>query len=402
MGINRAFGLFISAALAAAATVVLMESVIIDDFNPLRLLTAIGILILLHALRFPRLLFCREAALYAVFLGYMSVSLLWTPNAELGLNTLIPALDFLLILILFGSLVTYHDPAAVLVGSFSGFVIAAVAYTRHEEFPFVWPEGFSYNAMAGMYLFGLLMTLLVGWYMRWRIVPLAAGSILVFLVAATTSIKTNLGLLIGVTTAALIYFRHFMTVLRRTAIVLAILGGAVVYAVTTNDVLQERMEGAFYRLSLGIGVLSQRPDTEVKGAGLGLQKRVSWKDQGIKGWLASPLLGLGVEGFRSDYGITSHSTPVDLLYNFGLIGLIMFYALFASITWRLWRARGTGLQGLCALMLAAVVCYGFMTISGTLYYNAFIAAFLGSSVALLMRHIEGVRRADASARSAHA
>ena len=42
------------------------------------------------------------------------LSLLWTDDVGLAMNTLQPALNFVLILILFGSLVAYHDSRAVL------------------------------------------------------------------------------------------------------------------------------------------------------------------------------------------------------------------------------------------------------------------------------------------------
>jgi hypothetical protein len=402
MGINRIFGLFVSAALAAVATMVLMVSVIVESFTPVRLGAVLAVLILLHSLWHPRLLFCRESALYAAFVGYMFLSLLWAPDADLGMNTLVPAVDFLLILILFGSLITYHDSAAVLAGTLGGFLTGAAIYTHEEGFPFVWPVDFSYNSIAGMYLFGLLVTLIVGWHMRWRIFPIAVGSILLLLIAATTSIKTNLGVLLGAAGAALIYLRHFLAVVRRTAIVLVVMGGVIGYAVATNDTLIDRLEDAFDRVSLGVGVLTAREDADVRGEGLGLQTRVNWKGQGIRGWLTSPVLGLGVEGFRADYGITSHSTPVDLLYNFGVIGLTLFYALFASITWRLWRARGAGLEGLCALILGGLVCYVFMSMAGTLYYNAFIAAFVAIGIALLRQHTDGVRPSEAFPRDSDA
>jgi hypothetical protein len=402
MGINKAFGLLATAALAAAATVALMLNAIVESFDSARLAVVLAGLILLHSLRYPRLLFCREFGCYAVLLAYMSVSVLWAPDAVLGLNTLLPAGDFLLILVLFGSLMTYHDPAAVLVGTLGGFLTGAAIYTHEAGFPFVWPIDFSYNAISGMYLFGLLVTLIVGWHMRRRILPIAVGSILLLLIGATTSIKTNLGILLGAAVAALIYFRHFLAVLRRTAIALVVLGGGIGYLVATNDALLDRLQDAFTRVSLGVGVLTAREDAEMRGEGLGLQTRINWKQQGIKGWLASPLLGLGVEGFRADYGITSHSTPVDLLYNFGVIGLTLFYALFASITWRLWRARGAGLEGLCAVMLGGLVCYLFMSMAGTLYYNAFIAAFLAIGIALLRQHTDGVRRSEAFAADASA
>ena len=166
MGINRSFGLLVSAALAAVSTMVLMVSVVVESFNPLRLAVVLAVLIAVHCMRYPRLMFCREFGFYTTLLGFIGLSFLWAPDAALGLNTLIPAVDFVLTLLLFGSLFTYHDLGAVLAGTLGGFLTGAGAYTYLVGFPFVRPEGFSYNGVAGMYLFGLLITLLVGWHSR--------------------------------------------------------------------------------------------------------------------------------------------------------------------------------------------------------------------------------------------
>src|SRR6202047_4320448 len=172
MGINKAFGLLASAALAAVGTLVLMLNAVVESFDSARFAVVFAGLILLHSLRYPRLVFCREFAFYTVLLAYMSLSVLLAPDAALGMNTLFPAVDFLLTLFLFGSLVTYHDSAAVLAGTLGGFLTGAAVYSYTAGFPFTYPEDFSYNSVAGMYLFGLLVTLIVGWRMRWRILPI--------------------------------------------------------------------------------------------------------------------------------------------------------------------------------------------------------------------------------------
>ena len=385
MTINRACTLFVSGALAAACVLLLQVSIIFDSFTPNRFAAALLVLLLLHAARYPRLLVNREAVIYAVLLGYMFLSLLWAPDLMLGMNTLVPGLDFLLTLLLFGSLVAYHDASAAVMGALIGFLLGAVAYFRATHYPLVYPPDFSYNSMANMYLFGLLVNLLFAWKLGQRLLPILLGVVLLVHIAATTSIKTNLGVLLAALAISIFYFRHFVKVFRRTAIILAVLVGAMAYAVVSNTNLQTRLEGGYNRVALGVGVLAARDDAEVKGQGLGLARRENWKDEGLKGWLVSPVLGTGVEAFRYDYGITSHSTPVDLLYNFGVVGLALFYAIFGSITWRLWRARALGIDGLCAIIFGALACYGFMTLSGTFYYNAFIAAFFGMALGLLHR-----------------
>ena len=234
------------------------------------------------------------------------------------------------------------------------------------------------------------------------LIPIALELTWMLLIVATTSIKTNLGVALGAFAAVAFRFRYFVAELRRTAIIVLALGLGIAYWVSSNEALVDRLGGAYDRVSLGVGVLAARDDAQVKGKGLGLQTRESWEKEGLKGWLTSPVLGIGVEGFRADYGITSHSTPVDLLYNFGVVGLILFYSVFASVSLRLWRARGGINDGLCALSLGALACYGFMSLSGTLYYNSFMAAFLAIDVALLMRLRHGGRPVGALARNAHA
>ena len=189
-------GRFVSFSLAAVAGFALTMNASTESFHSVRLGAVLVVLVWLQLLRCPRFLFCREFALYAVFVWYMSLSLLWGPDVIWGRNTLFPALDCLLIFVLFGSLVTYHDLNAVFAGTFVGFSIDAVAYTLTTGFPFVYPVGFSYNAVAGKYLFGLFIVLLLGWSTRSRIWPILIGFVLLVLIVATPSIKTNLGILL--------------------------------------------------------------------------------------------------------------------------------------------------------------------------------------------------------------
>jgi hypothetical protein len=379
---SSVFGRACSFALSASAAIMLMASTLYESFDSARLGVMLVALILLHCLRRPRFLFCREFALYATFVAYMFITVLWTTDAGLGMNTLLPAVDCILVMILFGALVTYHDLRAVLAGMLAGFLAGAAAYTATAGFPFVYPEGFSYNAIAGMYLFGLFIALLFGWSTRSRILPLAIGLILLVLIAATTSIKTNLGILLGAAAASLMYFRHFMAVIRRTAIALIVLVGIVAYAVASNDAVVEMLQAGVERVTLGVGVLTAREDA-ARADSLGLGTREDWRNKGIEGWLNNPVFGNGVEAFRADYGITSHSTPVDLLYNSGIIGCVLFYSAFAALAWRLSRARDRDLGSLRPLIFGALVCYLFMTLSGTLHYNVFLASIIAISVALL-------------------
>jgi O-antigen ligase len=156
-----------------------------------------------------------------------------------------------------------------------------------------------------------------------------------------------------------------------------------VFAIASNDALLERIQNGFDRVSHGIDILQRREDV---AGGTSFGDRTDWESRGIKGWVRSPLFGNGVEAFRTDNGITSHSTPIDLLYNTGVIGLTAFYAIFASLALRLTQVRGSGLGSLPALIFAGLVCYSFITLSGTMHYNSFMAIFFAVSSGLLRRY----------------
>jgi hypothetical protein len=375
----RLFGSF---ALAAIAGLALTINAFVESFHSARLGVVLVILVLLHLLRYPRIVFSREFALYFIFLGYMIVALLWTANVDLAMNTLEPAVDFALVLILFGSLATYHDLRAVLAGTFGGFLTGAAVYTFTTGFPFVYPGDFSYNAISEMYLFGLFITLAFGWYTRSRVLSLSIGLVLLVLITTTTSIKTNLGIVLGATASGLMYFKPFLRGLRRNTIPLVALAGMIAYAVVSSDALVERLQAGVDRVALGVEVLNA--DSELTGYS-GFEERKDWIEEGLKGATRKPLLGHGVEAFRDRYGITSHSTPADLLYNSGIVGFVLFYAIFISIAWRLARASDTNLGNFRALVFGALICYLFISLSAPLHYNAFFAVYIAISTTLLAR-----------------
>ena len=327
--------------------------------------------------------------MYAAFTAYLSVSLLWSPDAFLGLNTLIPAVNFLLILILYGSLATYHDLRSVLAGFLGGFLFGAIAFTYVEGFPFVYPKYFSYNAGAAMYLFGLLVTLLFGWYSGSRKVALAIGFVILLHIAATTSIKTNLGVLLGVFAASIVFIGRFSRILlRNTPLILAIVG-LLVFAVVSNEAILNRVEVGVGRVARGVAIIQAGQDMS---GSTSFDLRTDWAARGIEGWKTNPIFGDGVEAFRADHGTTSHSTPIDLLYNTGLIGFCLFYAIFVSIAWRLFKIRHSEVSGLRPLIFAGLTCYLFITLSGTVFYQTFFAVFVALSVALLRPHRNAASR----------
>jgi hypothetical protein len=394
--LQKALELLSTFALSALATVEPMYVATHDDFTPVRQGAWLLALIVLHLIMRPWLLLTRELLIYIIFTAYMWLTLIWNPSIGDGMNTLLPALAFILLSILFGSLIAFHNLGAVLAGAVAGFILGAAAYTATTGFPFHYPDSMSYNAIAGMYLMGLVLTLFFGWHTRFRLVPLIICLVAMVHIAATTSIKTNLGIVLGAAAASLVYVRSFLHVLRRNLILLTIFAATIVYGVMNNEGLLEQVGYGLDRVSRGVEILQRRED---RAGNTSFGERTDWKDQGIKGWLLSPLFGNGVEAFRTDHGITSHSTPIDLLYNFGVIGFVLFYSIFGSIAMRLRAVQRKDLGNLPALIFAGVVCYVFITLSGTMEYNAPLGIFISVCTALLGRFDPSSHRAAENARS---
>jgi hypothetical protein len=377
---NVFFESMFSTVFAGLASMAVTVNAYAESSHPVLQDLVLSLLIGIHLLVMRRLWISRELKVYLAFLAYMCLSLFWTENVALAIPTLSLAVSFALILMLFSALVMYHKRRAVVNGVLGGFLVGATLYTLTKHFPFAYPDDFSYNTMAGMYLFGLFSTILFAWFTRRTVIPVALSLVLFFLVAATTSIKTNVGIALGAGVAAVLYFRHFIKAIRRMFLIFIFFGALIGFAINSNDALVERINAGSTRVSMGVEILLAREDV---AGGTAFDERRQWKDDGIKGWLRSPVFGNGVEAFRADYGVTSHSTPIDLLYNAGLVGLLFFYSILASIALRLLRATDAGASSLRAFLAGLWVCYGFMSLSEPMYYDAFLAVFIAMSSALI-------------------
>jgi O-antigen ligase len=161
----------------------------------------------------------------------------------------------------------------------------------------------------------------------------------------------------------------------------------------SNETLLGRLQDGIDRVTTGAQVLGAREDTS---KGTSFNDRKYWQKVGLAGWARNPVFGDGVEAFRADVGITSHSTPIDVLYNFGLIGFGLFYALFGLLAWRLYVTRHLLLGSLPILILSGMICYLFVSLSAPLHYGLFLAIFIAVTSTLLRRQWSRSRAADAA------
>lgn len=368
--------------LSAAVALALAFDAFSATFHSAWVAVVLAGILILHIVRFGRVVVVREAVIYACFVGYMLIELSWTDDRTLALNTIVPAANFLVVLVLFGSLAAFHDLKAVLWGGLSGFLVGAAVYASLSGFPFRYPAEFSYNSIAGMYLFGLILTLLLVSIGRWKGPLLVLATVIGIHIVATTSIKTNLGILLGAITVGAVHFGRVSRLLWRHALVILAIAAVLAFSVATNEAAVETIRRGADRVALGIQILQARENLPGYSS---FERRANWQREGFRGWAANPVFGHGVEAFRSRFGITSHASHVDILYNSGLIGIALFYGMFASVFLRLYRARHGGFQNERLIILGGLLCYFFISFAGTIHYIVTLAAFLALGIGILKR-----------------
>lgn len=365
---------------ACIAFALTMSTVYFEEFTTSRLFLVLVGLLCVQLMRSPVLVVTREIWTYAALSAYLLISLLWTPDPVLGLNSIFPALDFLLISVSFASLVRDTDVRAVVIGALVGLLGGALVFAVTTRFPLAVPTDFSYNAFAMLYFCGIFLALLLGTITRSRLPVLLLIVVLLAHVAATTSIKTNLGIAIGVVGVSIIYRRAAFRLARRYLVPILVGFALLTYLALSNAFIVDRMEYAWDRFAIGVEVLQARED---RAGYSGFNERADWMRAGLTAWRTNPVFGYGVEAFRVPFGITSHSTPIDLLYNTGLVGFCLFYGMLISLGLRCVRRdvdEGTAQR---AVILFGVIVYLFVSLSGTIFYQSFLAVLVGIGSGLL-------------------
>lgn len=91
----------------------------------------------------------------------------------------------------------------------------------------------------------------------------------------------------------------------------------------------------------GVSILSLQRAVDYQDSSY--DKRTEMVEQGFQLWQQAPLFGNGADAFRelSGQGTYSHNNYVELLCNLGVVGVILFYSIYAQVLFRAMQARMT-------------------------------------------------------------
>lgn len=133
----------------------------------------------------------------------------------------------------------------------------------------------------------------------------------------------------------------------------------------TRDLVEKRIADFFDETSSGS---SERGGSSAE--------RLYFVENGISGWLDSPLWGHGAQSFAQRYGLYSHNNYVELLYSGGLFLFCMYYVLHLFIVGAAIRQKS--LDRIWIVSLVLVLLFMDMALVSylsklTLYWLVFVA-----------------------------
>jgi O-antigen ligase len=156
-----------------------------------------------------------------------------------------------------------------------------------------------------------------------------AGALTLIVIATVTSGSRKM---IFVWLTYLLLFSKWLTLgLKRSTVVAAatlLLLPASVFALIENSeswlapvtdlIVYERLEMA---------ILGEESSANVRGSLIG---------DALERWTEAPLFGHGIDQFRwlNEFRLYSHSNYTELLANFGIVGLLLYYAIHLNLLWR--------------------------------------------------------------------
>ena len=97
-------------------------------------------------------------------------------------------------------------------------------------------------------------------------------------------------------------------------------------------------------------------------------------------WMQSPLWGNGNEAYRvnGSYGTYSHANYTELLANYGLLGLCLFYGPIVAAAWQSWKMRVSQNEQIRRQSLWLLICCLILfpiSFVNVIYYTKYMLLF---------------------------
>ena len=124
--------------------------------------------------------------------------------------------------------------------------------------------------------------------------------------------------------------------------------------------------------------------------------------EGIQGWFERPIFGHGLDSFKfiSIFNVYSHNNYVELLFDMGLVGLIIYYGYSLLLTYRLFKSKNTdSVRWILLMLTVAIFFYDYGVVSYDIVIQQLFLA-LCSRFLTFKEAENGVESAESQAQNA--
>ncbi len=172
---------------------------------------------------------------------------------------------------------------------------------------------------------------------------------------------------------------------------LVAVGVALMLFAQSNVLVSERIEQTFDTEGAIVTRVTEFLEFMVTGdtraeSGNSIDERTGMIKEGVSLLADNPFFGVGLDNFRhvSSAGTYSHSNPIEVSVSTGLLGLLLYYSIYAYIGWRALKlSKRSGGHALPRMALVALAGYSLMDLTHVSYYEKTSWLFLALLTATL-------------------
>lgn len=320
---------------------------------------------------------------YLGMIGISFVSFIWA--SDVAFDSIYTMIVTLLITLCFVHTINSYEKLEL---CFRTFVISAdvmgilLVVTGQLDFSGVMGERLGQSITGNANIFSALLMIAVA-FASWlfvykekkfsKIVYLASFVFLLLLMAISGGRKTVIAVVLCLvwfilTKDSKTFFKKFKNLIKVILVVLA-LYFSIMKVPFLYEVIGERFEGLFSMLSGGSSSVSSD------------KLRQQLIKIGIEGWMQKPVLGHGLDTYKfynqriTGHFYYAHNNYVELLYDLGIIGLVLYYSFIVSLAHKLFKGwkNNPPINSMGIGLILLLVIYDFGGIS---YYASLMQIVL--------------------------
>lgn len=313
---------------------------------------------------------------YMIFTIFCFASILWAVNIDFTTAYILKLLIVCINIIILYNIFRYYNLEnsihyGILIGSLYNYMIAFQiihpSFDIYEFNRFIGSVGNS-NKLAGIMLLSIFSSLILlntvknNWFRIYIYLNILLASYSIFL-----SISKKAIILAPILLLTTVQFKNlnFKKILIFITILIVTIYISSQYIDSTF--LSDKLSLLEKRFSGLIG-LATHGDADHSS-----KERIQLLIDGFELFQNAPIFGIGLDNFRHFLGLYAHNTYLELLVDLGIIGFIIYYAIYIIIIKQILKMENSNLKKLLITMILILLVMDFTTVT---YFNKLIIFIL--------------------------